>query len=251
MAVKIYTSGGAIVLNNAAWNPIYQVINPSAFDWQVNNGIYSVRDKIQNQSYELGIFSDIQNEQDTPFASDADLIAVLNSLMFQHVKQDEQLDNLTKSLIIIHHTHHEIHDGNHYFYNDSVELDNAATQDYLITTSDNSCHLKLDFDGSTITQFELFEATDKEGTVLQDVYNNNRNSLNASNTTVHKGTNGGTTDGTRLKIFKGGSSTNQSKGSAGSRDEEEVPLKINTKYIFRITSGANDNLCNVGMYWYE
>lgn len=81
MATKIYISGGAIVLENSTWNPTYQAINPNAFDWQIdNNGIFSVRDKIENQSYELGIFSDIQSEFGTAFTSNLTVSNYFNSI---------------------------------------------------------------------------------------------------------------------------------------------------------------------------
>jgi len=165
----------------------------------------------------------------------------------------DQIDQSTNAVKTIDYAHAEIHAGDHYFYTDHVTLNSAGVQDYLITTPDTAKwgHFSFLKDGSAITQFELFEATDKTGTTLQSVFNNNRNSVKTPGVTIHKGTSGGTTDGTRLIYYKSGSDTNQSKGSSGTRNDEEINFKQNTKYIFRITSGSNNNLCNVQFYWYE
>lgn len=173
-------------------------------------------------------------------------------------KQDELIakfvwDGITNALRTVDYPHHEIHAGSHFFYCDAVTLASAAIQNYLITTSNTTklAHMLFILDGSSITQFEIYEATDKVGTTLQTVVNNNRNSVTAATVTVHKDVSGGTIDGTLLFRYKSGSSTNQSKGNSSARSEDEIVLKANTKYIIRVTSGANDNLTNVRFVWYE
>jgi len=163
------------------------------------------------------------------------------------------IDTATNTLQTIDYPHHEIHSGSHYFYTDSVELDSAATQDYLFTTPDTTkwIHLTYSATGSAITQIQLYEGSDKNGTTLQTVFNNDRNSLNTAGLTVHKGTSGGTTDGTLIEQLKSGSSSAQSRTPTIAERENELILKQNTKYILRITSGTNDNLTNLQMGWYE
>jgi hypothetical protein len=165
----------------------------------------------------------------------------------------DQIEPSTNSVKVIDYSHAELHRGDHYFYTDHVELDSAAIQNYLITTSNTAewGHMHIMASGSAITTVEVFEATDKTGTTAQTVFNNNRNSANTATITVHKGISGGTTDGTRLIYTKSGSSTNQSRSGGEVRNDEELLLKQNTKYIVRITSGTNDNLCNLALYWYE
>jgi len=162
-------------------------------------------------------------------------------------------DDVTGNLISIDQAHHEIHDGDHFFYTDSVLLGNAATQDYLITTPDTTkyCHLFFVLDGSTIVQWDLYESSDKLGTTPQTAFNSNRNSLTAPTLAIAKGTSGGTTDGTLLQTYKCGSSTAQAKSPTLSRNIDEIILKRNTKYILRTTSGAASNLTNVRLTWYE
>ncbi|MCK5613023.1 hypothetical protein KAR91_64720 [Candidatus Pacearchaeota archaeon] len=79
MATKIYITGGAINIDDGV-NALV-VINPRQFDWKPNGVNYEVRDKIDNQSYDLGILSNIQKEDGSGFATAALLIIYLNALM--------------------------------------------------------------------------------------------------------------------------------------------------------------------------
>ena len=164
-----------------------------------------------------------------------------------------RLDSSTHARTSIDYSHHEIHDGWHFMYTDSVELGVGGVQNYLITVPNTTRwpHMLFSLDGSAITQFELYEGADRVGSTLQTVGNSNRNSLNAAGTTIHKGYAGGATDGTLIHIYKGVSATNQSRGPADARGEGEIILKQNTKYILRVTSFTAANLTNVQLSWYE
>ena len=164
------------------------------------------------------------------------------------------IDGMTRAIVTIDYVHHEIHDGSHYLYTDSVEIASGSTQDYLIETANSSkwAHMLFTLDGSAITQFQLYGDTDKSGTTLQNVGNSNRNSTAQARTLIYKGTSGGTTDGTLLYQYKGGSATGvSSRGGAATRNDDEIILKQNAKYILRVTSGTNNNLTNVNLSWYE
>jgi hypothetical protein len=164
------------------------------------------------------------------------------------------VDQSTNSLYTIDHAHHEIHEGDHFFYTDCLTLASAGAQDYLITTPNTTkwTHLSFSAHGSAITEIKFFEASDKSGTTAQTIVNNNRNSTKASANTLHKGTSGGTTDGTQIWCSKGGSATGaSSREGISSGQDTEIILKQNTKYILRITSGTNDNLVNLALAWYE
>ena len=164
-----------------------------------------------------------------------------------------EVDNTTHTLQIIDYEHHEIHAGSHFFYTDSVALASAATQDYLITTPNTTkwAHLIFSASGSAVTQVQIYEGSNKTGTTPQTVFNSNRNSLTEATVTVHKGTSGGSTDGTLIWQRKSGAATQQSRsGMESSRNAEKI-LKQNTKYIIRITSGTDGNLTNIQLDWYE
>lgn len=162
-------------------------------------------------------------------------------------------DDILGVMEVNQHPHGEIHTGDHYFYNDHVVLADTVTQDYLITTPNTTKwgHFLLSLDGSLETQFEVYEAADRNGTTLQTVFNNNRNSVQTADLTIHKGQSGGTTDGDLLSIYRSGSSSVPSQLPSGARNDNEIVLKQNTKYIVRITSGGNGNLCNAKFDWYE
>lgn len=163
------------------------------------------------------------------------------------------IDKATNTLQIIDYAHHEIHSGSHFMYTDAVELDSAETQDYLITTPNTTkwAHMLFDMDGSVITQWQLYESSDKNGTTLQTVGNNNRNSSTTATLIVHKGTSGGTTDGSVIHLYKGGAASQQSMAASMARNDSEIILKQNTKYILRVTSGTDNNLTNIRLEWYE
>mgnify|MGYP001028569980 CR=1 FL=1 len=167
--------------------------------------------------------------------------------------QPLRLDKATNTLQIIDYSHHEIHAGSHFMYTDSAEINSGGTQDYLITTPNTTkwAHILFDMDGSAITQWQLFEGSDKTGTTPQTVGNNNRNSLATAGVTIHKGTSGGSTDGTQVHIYKGGAAAQQSRQASSARNDTEIILKQNTKYILRVTSGTNANLTNLRLEWYE
>jgi len=79
MATKIYISGGAINIDDGVNDLV--VINPRQFDWKIISTTYSVRDKIDNQSYTLGVLADIQNGDGIGFATAALLKSYLNKLI--------------------------------------------------------------------------------------------------------------------------------------------------------------------------
>jgi hypothetical protein len=79
MATKIYLSNGAINVDDGVNDLV--VINPRQFDWKIDNLNYSVRDKIDNQSYALGALADVQKEDGSGFATVALITSYLNGLM--------------------------------------------------------------------------------------------------------------------------------------------------------------------------
>ena len=162
-------------------------------------------------------------------------------------------DNSTDALMIIDYAHHEVHAGRHFMYTDATTIAAAASQAYLITTPDTTrwAHMIFHLDGSAITQWILYEGADRTGITTAATGNNNRNSSLTAGVLIHKGTTGGTTDGTALYTYKGGSATNQARGDTGAGNAEEIILEQDTKYILLTKSYTNDNLTNVRLEWYE
>lgn len=170
------------------------------------------------------------------------------------VTLDKSKDSVSDAIMIVDYAHHEIHSGSHYMYTDCLTMGNAATQDYLFTTPNTTkwSHLSFSFSGSAITGLDVYEGADRTGTTLQTIFNNNRNSANTSGNTIYKDTSGGTTNGTKIWCFKSGAATGASvNAGASSSQDNEIILKQNTKYIFRLTSGTASNLVNLVLGWYE
>lgn len=162
------------------------------------------------------------------------------------------IDSTSGAAKIIAYEHAQIHSGVSFLYYDSVTLGSAVSQDYLITTpADKYCHFIFNADGTAVTSMSLYESADRTGTTPQTAYNSNRVSATAATITVAKGTSGGTTDGTRIVTYAGGTASNQSKSGADFGFSGELILKLSTKYIIRITSGTAGNLCNLNLHWYE
>lgn len=161
-------------------------------------------------------------------------------------------DTTSGGIITVDYAHHQVHEGNHYMYTDSVELADTVTQDYMITVYPTVYpHMTFHLDGSAITQWQLYEDGDRTGTTEQTIGNNYRDSANTAKTVIHKGTSGGSTDGTLAYQYKGGSATNQAKTGTDSGNNEEIILALDTKYILRVTSGSDANLTNIRLEWYE
>jgi hypothetical protein len=167
--------------------------------------------------------------------------------------QMPRLDKYTHALNVMEYVHHEIHDGHAFMYHDVIDsLGTGVSQDYLITTPDTTAwlHISHDIELSGAGTVELFEAGNRTGTTLQTMYNRDRNNTSLVNTgTIHKGTSGGSTDGTKIVYWKGGS--NQAKNSATHGTASEKILKQNTKYILRVTSRAETIIVSVSIGWYE
>ncbi|MCX6010364.1 MAG: hypothetical protein NTW48_10135, partial [Chloroflexi bacterium] len=157
------------------------------------------------------IAADFYGATGTPIVIDIssgnERLFILNSAgVVTEVAMVMPIDSMSLSAITLDTRHHEIHEGDLYRYTDSTTLGSGISQDYLITTPNTTkwAHMMIEIDGSAVTSFFLYEATDKTGTTLQNVYNANRNSANTATTTVRKGTSGGTTDGVLLVSYAGG-----------------------------------------------
>ena len=149
--------------------------------------------------------------------------------------------------------HFELHEGDSFHFSEVITLGSAATQNYLLTVADTTKwpHFSYYIEGSYGVTVELYEGADRAGTAAQTAYDRNRNTDNTPGMTIHKGTSGGTTDGTRIVWLKSGTGTAGGRQSGTSGEATERILKQNTKYLFRITSAAASNDITVAFNWYE
>ncbi len=166
-------------------------------------------------------------------------------------------DNNTAALMTIDYPHHEVHEGSHFYAYHNATL--AITEDLTIsvTTPDSTKHSHLIFklSSSDAAIFDVLEDVTSfaNGTAFVPK-NNNRNSATVSVNTVLSGSDEGADDpitptgGTEI-YSEGIKSGNKIGGT--SRGDSEIILKQNSKYLFRIISGANTNVCSIVLEWYE
>jgi len=165
-----------------------------------------------------------------------------------------KIDNSSISLQVIDFQHHEIHEGDHYFVNGTATLDQDDTLDFAVQTPDSTtwAHMLFKISSTEQTTFQIFETSDYDADGSRvTAYNNDRNSSNTSILTITKDP---TVNSNGTLLFEqsfGVTSTPTRSLSGETRADEEIILKQNTKYIFRITSAANDNIVSYDGKWYE
>jgi len=164
-------------------------------------------------------------------------------------------DPVTKSLISIDTVHAEVHAGEHFWLSGYAELDTNGTLIFTVTTpnSDLRAHMMFHFAGTDVTTIQVYEgAASVTGGSSATPLNSDRNSANASGLTVKKDPTVGTA-GTVIDAYKFGSTGGGNAASAGgtATREDEIILKANTTYQFKVTSGADGNIVSYRGDWYE
>ena len=162
-----------------------------------------------------------------------------------------QADASSHAMEAITFAHHKIHEGDHFFIKDVEDLGNTATY-YILFAVPNTprwIHLFFDFWHEKEMSFSITEGvtTGGDGTAVS-AYNNNRNSTTVPTIVV---THTPTTPvgGTVIYNYQRGDGN---KGGGEKREEDEIELKANMKYLITATNiSANDNLFDYHFKWYE
>lgn len=150
-------------------------------------------------------------------------------------------DALSSGLAAIQHEHLKIHEGVHYFYAGSITLE-GSSYSYAINSPSSSyvfCHLVFNVMGASGFNVTLEEDDAYADGSLETLYNNDRNSANASETTLYSGVTpvgGGTVLWTQ-SVDMGTAAIDPIVFNLGtSRPEEEIILETNKTYILTIDS---------------
>lgn len=171
------------------------------------------------------------------------------------------IDEKTHALKTIGYEHHEIHDGNHYLFQEGFVL-NAATKTYLLTVPNSTKwpHVTFTVMGSQDTSATLIEGTTLSSTNAASIINRDRNtgtpvqagmiiSKNPSGVPVP------VNDASIMFSTRFGIAANAGgRGGAGVDFSlrNELILRQNTKYLFHVTAAsANENNITVSFDWYE
>ena len=166
-----------------------------------------------------------------------------------------KVDASTDTMQTIDYAHHEVHSGSHYYVSGHTTLVSGGTIQFTLQTPDTTkeAHMLFNISASDVTTVTVYEgSTGISGGTAIVPFNNNRNSANTSGLTVT--VNPAVTSGTAIidaySFGSTGGGNAPSIGGSASRDDEII-LKHNTTYLWRIVSGATDNIVSYRGNWYE
>lgn len=163
-----------------------------------------------------------------------------------------QQDDATNAILTVDYSHHEVHEGSHYFVQGWVDLAASTALDFLFVTPNTTkwAHAQWTVGTEAEGLLELYEGSTiaANGSAVT-IYNNDRNSGNTAGVTAFS-TPSVTATGGLIYAAKLGSGRNAG-GDAG-RDHEII-AKQNTNYLFRITNndGSATRYATYDFSWYE
>ena len=166
-----------------------------------------------------------------------------------------RIDGNSLALITIDKSHHEIHEGDHYYIEGFTTLNITDTYKVKLVTPDSlkHCHFLWQIEANGILETHLYEAEGVTITGGSSVtpLNNNRNSSNASGMVITAGVTAGTPTGLDISKKKVGGTGFKSSSGGSSGREDEIILKSNTIYLRTFLSGSDDNIVSFKALWYE
>lgn len=161
-------------------------------------------------------------------------------------------DNVSRGMLVVNLAEHKVHDGEHFFIQDYTTLGDGGTLDFSIETPNSVewIHMLFEIDGTKATTIDVYEGGTATGGTAVTAYNNNRNSSGTSSATIlaNPTWNGGTKI---IGVKFGTSGSPLASGGGSARRENELILKQNTTYLWRIVSGASDNDIGYRGEWFE
>lgn len=160
-------------------------------------------------------------------------------------------DSTTGAYCTSSYAHCEIHEGNHFFVKDWVDLGNAAVYDILIKVADTTKWPHFLFEVRAEAEFNIILYKDPTvtdpGTPISVINRNNNSATTAGMLVYHTPTVSAV--GTQVARYKGGSAQ---KVGGEARASGEVVLDQNAYYMARITNDtALNNWIDYFLDWYE
>ena len=234
-------NNGPVVLYDAAGN---QLLNTAA-----TRGYVQLTDGTNEPDIEQA--ADDSSDMEDKFGLVTN--AILNGRISNTAIRPLRIDSSTHSIQTISYEHHEIHSGSSFTASYQVEAANGANADILIVTPDSTkeAHFFYEVDVEAEAQLYIYEAPTATAAANPIVaYNRNRTGTPDAATVVLTHTPTSITEGTtviRSHHFGAGKSF-----GGGERSSHEFVLKLNTKYLFRLTNlTTGDNWFNIILNWYE
>lgn len=172
--------------------------------------------------------------------------------------KDLQSDQVTAATIFVDYEHHELHEGDHYFVQDYVDLPISNVFDLQFTTANTSkwTHFIFGLDCEAETLWYIYEGVTitTPGTAVTPV-NNNRNSTNTSGNTVASILNTSVSNANSDTAVAGATLLAQGiigalRNGGATERAREIILKQNTAYAFRAVATQAGFVAFVAE-WYE
>lgn len=166
-----------------------------------------------------------------------------------------EFDNMFRAIMTVSPDHHQIHEGNNYFWSFEFSLGVNGTKEYIVVTPNSSTKLShFNFenivkktDSETLVEVFRDVITTDDGTSV-DVLNSNDDSSNTNDTVIAEDPTI-TSDGTLYWFAIAGSGVTGG-GNLGISDEHILKGSA-TKYLIRITSRGAGNDIQGNPSWYE
>ena len=165
------------------------------------------------------------------------------------------IDGVTRSTLMLDHTHHAIHESKAFVISD-VQNISIATVKWMVTTPDSLTYAHMIFDIACTGECQILitEGADRTGgTGLTETNRRRVGTPAAATVSIVRTPGGGTTDGATTIFQRRSGGTGQASKSfqaGGERGDNEFVLKANTKYIVAITTYA-DIFMSANFSWYE
>ena len=185
----------------------------------------------------------------------AEITAQLNALIkgIDYVAGQSGIDASAEALISISYGHHEVHEGNSYWAGFNATLTNGQELNFALQTPDSDAllHMLIVLDITAVCTFTLTEGCTISGGSAGVDYNRRRSSENVSGATIKTGSTGGEdiitpTGGTVIWTETFGV-----RAIAWSRNNgEEVILKPNTIYFFKVLNGTTTQNVTLRLDYY-
>lgn len=192
--------------------------------------------------------ADVKGSANTlPFSVNPDNGAVYSAIV-------NPIDDVSGAVTTIDFAHHEVHDGDHFFVDGFGTVGVGTSIDFTIVTPNTTrwSHMLFNIETTQPTEIYIYEANNlgTGGTAATPI-NNNRNSLGTSTLVIKQGQTVGTL-GTLLSSKAVGAPGVAGKSSGGMASRvDEMILKQNSNYLYRITSRGGTNIISYQGYWYE
>lgn len=242
MAIKVFKEGVIVKITGLYQDDI--AVNPYTATYQINSDIFTIKDN--GKSYQLGTYTNFQNEEGDSFASQAAAAAYIGKI----INSPMLIEEWSGAIFTADEEHYYINNGYHFnVFNILEGLTNGEVTNFTIVTPSAPKYVHLNFNiySTQGVKLELYVgSTGVSGGTVATARNNNNNSANTSDAVV---TINPTVTGYGLNtaVFLAGASR-----TAGFTEREKKYILLpSSTYCVKATSLGNSNSYSYGAEWLE